>query len=103
MTKKCLHEGEKSAPFLRQKPVKNALFPSISQEKLERNEKAKCYIFRRFMSKVYSYLPGYTFVTEMYFSQQMVWMLSVVLLYNCTVLFAFAANLHIWIFNLSDV
>ena len=103
MTKKCLHEGEKSAPFLRQKPAKNALFSSISQEKVERNEKAKCYIFRRFMSKVYSYLPGYTFVTEMYFSQQMVWMLSVVLLYNCTVLFAFAANLHIWIFNLSDV
>ena len=42
MTKKCLHEGEKSAPFLRQKPAKNALFSSILPEKVGRNKKAKC-------------------------------------------------------------
>ena len=45
MAKKCLREGEKSAPFLRQKPAKNALFPSISQEKVEQNDLAKCHRF----------------------------------------------------------
>ncbi|MGM9725225.1 MAG: hypothetical protein ACI3YL_03930, partial [Prevotella sp.] len=43
MAKNCLHEGEKSAPFLKQKPAKNALFSSISQKKVRRNEKAKCH------------------------------------------------------------
>ena len=43
MTKKCYHEGEKTAPFLRQKPVKKCLFSSISQEKVEQNKSAKCY------------------------------------------------------------
>ena len=45
MAKNCLLKDEKTAPFLRQKPVKNALFSSISQEKVEQNEGAKCYQF----------------------------------------------------------
>ena len=45
MTKNCLHEGEKTAPFLRQKPAKNALFSSISRKKEGENQVAKCYCF----------------------------------------------------------
>ena len=52
MTKKCLHKDEKSAPFLRQKPAKNALFSSISQEKVEQNKSAKCYRIGAFANKV---------------------------------------------------
>ncbi|MGM9724615.1 MAG: hypothetical protein ACI3YL_00810, partial [Prevotella sp.] len=43
LAKKCLLKDEKTAPFLRKKPVKNALFSSISQEKVGRNKKAKCH------------------------------------------------------------
>ena len=52
MTKKCLHEGEKSAPFLRQKAAKNTHFSSISQKKVEQNKSAKCYRIGAFANKV---------------------------------------------------
>ena len=48
MAKKCHHKGEKTAPFLRQKPAKNTLFSSISQELVGRNEKAKCHRYDDF-------------------------------------------------------
>ena len=56
MAKKCLREGEKSAPFLRQKPAKNALFSSISQEKVVQNDLAKCHRFPCFHEQ-YVILP----------------------------------------------
>ena len=48
MTKKCLHKDEKSAPFLRQKPVKKCLFSSIWREKADRNKLSICYVIYRF-------------------------------------------------------
>ena len=48
MTKNCLHEDEKSAPFLRQKPVKKCLFSSIWREKADRNKLSICYVIYRF-------------------------------------------------------
>ena len=48
MAKKCLLKDEKTAPFLRQKPAKNALFSSISQEKVEQNKKAMCHRYDDF-------------------------------------------------------
>ncbi len=50
MAKKCLREGEKTAPFLGQKPVKKCLFSSISQEKVEQNKKAMCHRYDDFPS-----------------------------------------------------
>ena len=49
MTKKCLREGEKSAPFLRQKHCKKYLFSSISQKKVEQNKRAKCQVILEFV------------------------------------------------------
>ena len=49
MAKKCLREGEKSAPFLRQKRCKKYLFSSISQKKVEQNKRAKCQVILEFV------------------------------------------------------
>ena len=52
MTKKCLLKDEKTAPILRQKPAKNALFSSISRKKEGENQVAKCYQIYCLLSKV---------------------------------------------------
>ena len=63
MTKNCLLKDEKTAPFLRQKPAKNALFSSISQEKVEQNKKAMCHRYDDFPA-FFIFMVSTTFIHQ---------------------------------------